>query len=93
MNASVTWNANVDATVGYLLYHGVNVGVFDDVKNIPGIASTSYTYTGLEDGILHYFAIEAYDGVPNLSGQSGAVSKSGPAPSLRRIMTLKGMSR
>jgi hypothetical protein len=82
MDALVQWEAVGDADlVGYNVYHG-----YEDVGGTPTFfefftvlaPTTQYQFTGLDDFKKHFFAVTAFDEVPNESTLSVTVSKRVP---------------
>jgi hypothetical protein len=69
---TLTWNANTESDLaGYRIHHGTTSGSYSahiDVHNV-----TSYTVTGLTEGLTYYFAATAYDASGNESGYSNEV--------------------
>lgn len=90
MNATVTWNANTEPDLaGYLVYHGIASLIYD-----PGITvlapTTTYLFTGLEVGILHYFNVKAFDTSGNVSAFGGEVTKFEPIPVYAQSVAMHG---
>ncbi len=82
MNATITWNANTEPDLaGYQVFHGISSGVYTPADTVTVLApTTTYTYVGLDVGIIHYFAVKAFDTTGNLSAFSAEVSKIEPFP-------------
>lgn len=82
MNATLTWNANTESDLaGYVVSHGIASLVYTPADTVTVLVpTTTYTYTGLEVGILHYFNVQAFDTTGNLSAFGGEVTKSEPIP-------------
>jgi hypothetical protein len=57
---------------GYRVYHGTTPGALNDVFQVAGAATTSYTVSQLAPG-THYFAVAAYTS----AGVEGAISPVG----------------
>jgi hypothetical protein len=57
---------------GYRVYHGTTPGALNDVFQVSGAATTSYTVSQLAPG-THYFAVAAYTS----AGVEGAISPVG----------------
>lgn len=57
---SLAWDASPDPDVqGYRIYYGRESGVYSNSANVGN--SLKATVTGLEEGVLYYFACVAYD--------------------------------
>src|SRR5512139_87101 len=77
--AMLTWAApsqNTDGTAltnlaGFKVYHGTSATALNDVIQLEGAASTTYTYGQLGSG-THYFAVSAYT-VNGLEGDLSAL--------------------
>src|SRR5436190_2253051 len=69
----LAWDANTEPDLaGYKVYYGSASGTYTaniDVGNI-----TTYTVTGLQDGLLYFFAVTAYVAAAPESGFSNEVS-------------------
>ena len=79
--ASLNWDPNVESDLaGYYVYHGTASGSYGAPMD-AGVATT-YTVTGLTDGVTYYFSVTARDVAGNESGYSNEVSKTigGGAP-------------
>lgn len=78
--AALSWLAptqNTDGSpvtglAGYRVYHGTTASALNDVFQVSGAASTSYTVSQLPSG-THYFAVAAY----TTAGVEGAMSAVG----------------
>lgn len=70
---SLAWDANTEADLaGYKLYIGNSTGIYQ--SNIDVGKVTTYTVTGLQEGLLYFFAVTAYNTSANGSGYSDEVS-------------------
>jgi hypothetical protein len=84
MDATVHWDASADPDgdlVGYNVYHGYldPFGVVYWIEFFTVLAPTlQKSFTGLDDFKTHYFAVSAFDEVPNESQLSSVVSKRVP---------------
>ena len=89
-SVSLAWNPNPETNVvGYSVYYGTASGTYIGVVDVGNV--TSWTVTGLTDGQLHYFAVDAYtsDGahsprsaeVSGVTATSAAASLTTPTPS------------
>lgn len=63
---TVSWTApatdiagNTASPAGYRVYHGTQPGVYTDMTDVGN--NLSVTYTSLQAGKTHYFAVSAYD--------------------------------
>ena len=78
--ASLSWLAptqNTDGSpatdlAGYRVYHGIAADALDEIFQVPGASSTSYTVSQLGPG-THYFRVAAY----TAAGLEGAMSAVG----------------
>jgi hypothetical protein len=84
-SAALSWavpSQNTDGSsltnlAGFKVYHGTSASSLNDVVQIEGPASTSYTYPQLEAG-THYFAVSAYTSGGVESIPSALASKTIP---------------
>jgi hypothetical protein len=64
--AVLTWTAPASdggaAIAGYLVFQGTSAGGETLIANITSPATTSCNCTGLENGVVHYFSVLAYNG-------------------------------
>jgi hypothetical protein len=75
--AALSWTApeqNSDGSpssglAGYRIYHGTGPEALNEMTQVPGAASTHYTFSQLPRG-THYFAVAAY----TVEGLEGALS-------------------
>jgi fibronectin type 3 domain-containing protein len=75
--ANLTWNANTESDVaGYKVYRGTGSGTYGAPLSTLPKTTTSFTATGLQNGITYFFVITAYDNAGNESTFSNEVSKS-----------------
>ncbi len=80
--AILSWDppvTNEDGTpltdlMGYKLYYGTSSGVYGTNPDI--VDGITYKLSNLEDGIVYYFAVTAYDASGNESNFSNEVSKT-----------------
>src|SRR5262245_16743211 len=73
-NLTLAWNANSDTnTAGYRLYWGTQTGVYTQSVNVGN--TTSFTVSGLTDGMPYYFVVRAYNAAGVESGPSTEVSR------------------
>ncbi|MCU0835793.1 MAG: hypothetical protein MUC77_15380 [Chromatiaceae bacterium] len=57
---TLAWNPSASPNVGgYLLYYGLGRGQYTTVVDVGN--QTRYTVLDLEDGVIYYFAVTAYD--------------------------------
>ena len=78
--ATLSWTAptqNTDGSqltdlAGYRVYHGASPNALDQMTQLPGASTTTYTFNQLSIG-THYFAVAAY----NTSGVESALSGVG----------------
>jgi hypothetical protein len=69
----VVWSANTEADLaGYKVYWGTASGTYPNSRNVGN--TTSYTITGLTEGMKYYIAVTAYDTDGNESGYSEPTS-------------------
>jgi FG-GAP-like repeat/Fibronectin type III domain len=69
----LAWNPNTDPNLGgYVLYWGTQSGVYTSNSNVGNVTTTQVT--GLADGTVYYFAVEAYNTAGLMSGYSNEVS-------------------
>ena len=72
---SLAWDANTEPNLaGYKVYYGTASHDYDWVLNVGKV--TTYTVTGLTDGLTYYFAATAYNTANLESAPSGEVSTS-----------------
>jgi hypothetical protein len=73
----LSWRISPDLDVsGYLVYYGLASGVYyGDASPIDAGKTTSYRVEGLQNGLLYFFAIAAYDHKDDSSWHSGAFSE------------------
>ena len=76
---TLSWDSNPEPNLGgYRLYYGQSSRNY--TANIDVGNQTTYTQSGLEDGVTHYFAVTAYDATRTIeSGFSNEASASGSA--------------
>ena len=76
---SLTWIASPGATTYNVKRSTINGGPYSTIA--PGIATTSYTNTGLTNGTTYYYVVSASNGAegPN-SSQVSAIPSAGPNP-------------
>lgn len=72
-----TDGSNLTDLAGYRIYHGLNASALNDVVEINGENSTSYTFNALASG-THYFAVSAFNNSGVESALSGVGSKAIP---------------
>jgi hypothetical protein len=78
--AALSWTAptqNADGSAltdlaGYKVYHGTSASALNEIIDVPGVSSTTYTFNLLSSG-THYFAVAAY----NSAGINSALSTVG----------------
>ena len=59
-DVTLAWNPNTEEDLaGYRIYYGTASGDYDHTLEVGN--QTEYTVTGLEEGLLYYFAATAYD--------------------------------
>ncbi len=83
--AALSWTAPIEYTdgrpltdlAGYRIYHGTNANALNDVVQLAGAGSTSYTFNQLSSG-THYFAVTAYTQAGVEGTRSGVGSKTIP---------------
>ena len=72
---SLAWDANTEPNLaGYKVYYGTASHNYGSVLNVGKV--TTYTVTGLTDGLTYYFAATAYNTANLESATSGEVSTS-----------------
>ncbi len=65
-----TWNANTEPDLtGYTVYYGTNASTISTPMFV-GKSTTSKTLTGLTNGQIYYYQLEAEDGAGNRSGRT-----------------------
>ena len=70
---TLAWNPNAEPDiVGYVLHWGTQSGVYTSNSNVGNV--TTKQVTGLADGTVYYFAVEAYNTAGLMSGYSSEVS-------------------
>lgn len=80
--ATLSWAAptqNTDGSpltdlAGFRVYHGTNPNLLDQMTQLPGAGSTTYSFNELASG-THYFAVAAYNTGGVESALSGVGSK------------------
>src|SRR5207253_2039481 len=77
--ATPSWSAATGAAP-YNLYRSTTSGGDGSTPVVTGIASTSYTNTGLTNGITYYFRVAAVNpsGTPGQSNQASATPNAPP---------------
>jgi hypothetical protein len=76
-DVTLAWNPNTEEDLfGYRIYYGTASGDYDYTLEVGN--QTEYTVTGLEEGLLYYFAATAYDLSWNESGYSDEVVYAPP---------------
>lgn len=69
----LAWDANTESDLaGYRIYYGNASGTYQSTVDVGNV--TSYTVTGLGDGLLYFFAVTAYGTTSGESGFSNEVS-------------------
>jgi hypothetical protein len=72
-DVKLAWDANTDSDLaGYKVYYGTASGTYQSNIDVGNV--TSYTVTGLGDGLLYFFAVTAYGTSSGESGYSNEVS-------------------
>jgi hypothetical protein len=72
-DVTLAWNPNTEADLaGYRIYYGTAGGDYDYALDLGN--QTEYTITGLEEGVLYYFAATAYDLGGNESDYSNEIT-------------------
>ena len=72
-DVTLAWNPNTEEDLaGYRIYYGTASGDYDYTLEVGN--QTEYTVTGLEEGLLYYFAATAYNLSWNESGYSNEVA-------------------
>ena len=70
---SLSWNPNGEADLdGYKIYYGTSPGNYGPPIDVGDV--TSYSLSGLIEGVRYYIALAAYDTSDNESGKSGEVN-------------------
>jgi len=70
---SLSWNPNGEADLdGYKIYYGTSPGNYGPPIDVGDV--TSYSLSGLTEGVRYYIALAAYDTSDNESGKSGEVN-------------------
>ena len=70
---SLSWNPNGEADLdGYMIYYGTSPGNYGPPIDVGEV--TSYSLSGLTEGVRYYIALAAYDTSDNESGKSGEVN-------------------
>lgn len=73
--ATISWIANTEPDLaGYRILHGTTPGVYSEFATVGLV--TSYVWGGLLPHVTHYWVVQAFDQVPNFSGNSAEVSKA-----------------
>ncbi|MDY6965069.1 MAG: invasin domain 3-containing protein [Halobacteriota archaeon] len=101
---TLTWTApgddgNTGTALGYIVRYSTsqitNQGEFDSATDYPNIwtpqiagSNENYTLTGLTPNTTYYFAIEAFDEVPNQASLSNSPMAVVPAPPVINSVTL-----
>ncbi len=62
---------------GYRIHHGMSATALDEVIEIQGASTTTYTFNQLVNG-THYFAVSAYSSTNVESTPSNVASKTIP---------------
>ncbi len=82
------WDAVVNAE-GYKVYHSITPDVSIDptpvdvpVSSLADPANPEYIYVGLADGIIHYFAVSAY----NALGDEGPLSEETGCAAISQVV-------
>lgn len=81
--ASLSWTAPSQTTdgsaladlAGYRIYHGTSADTMNEMTQVPGAATTAYTFNNLNSG-THYFAVAAYTSTGSESPLSAIGSKT-----------------
>ncbi len=72
-SVTLAWDPSTGADVaGYKVHYGTTSGTYDRVVDAGNV--TTFTVTGLQPGITHYFAATAYSSAGMESGYSNEVS-------------------
>jgi hypothetical protein len=70
---TLAWDPNTESDLaGYKVYYGTASGVYTSNIDVGNV--TSFTVTGLQDGLLYFFAVTAYNTSAGESGFSNEVS-------------------
>ncbi len=77
--ATLEWSANSESDLAdYWIYRGSASGAYGTpIATVPAGVST-YTVAGLQNGIVHYFVVSAYEIAGNEGPRSDEVSKAVP---------------
>jgi len=88
----LNWNASSGAT-SYKVYRGTTSGDYDTV--FPGITDTSYTDTGLTNGVTYYYAVTAVNssGESGYSNEASATPQEGPDPPTNLTASVPGQPK
>lgn len=74
--AGISWDPNSEPDLaGYRVHYGES-GVYSQMVDVG--RATTYTVTGLREGMTYYFSVTAYDSAGNESGYSLEASKTIP---------------
>ncbi|OPY79365.1 MAG: Fibronectin type III domain protein [Syntrophorhabdus sp. PtaU1.Bin153] len=74
-DVTLAWNANTESTLaGYRIYYGTVSGNYTSNIDVGNV--TTFTVTGLNDGVTYYFAATAYDTSRIESAYSNEVVKA-----------------
>src|SRR2546425_1167378 len=70
---NLAWDANTEPDLaGYKVYYGNASGIYQTPIDVDNV--TTYTVTGLQDGLTYFFAVTAYNTSDSESGFSNEVS-------------------
>ena len=70
---TLAWDPNIEEDLdGYVLYYGIDSGIYTEAVDIGNL--TEYTLTGLEEDVVYYFSVTAYDIYGNESDFSDELS-------------------
>jgi hypothetical protein len=87
-DVTVGWDANREADIaGYIVAYGTISGKLTTKVDVGNL--TSFTFTGLPDGRLHYFAVQAY----NAAGLKSALSEEIPYAPPAMTPIIEGSAR
>jgi hypothetical protein len=76
---TLAWDANTEPDLaGYNLYYGLEPGIYGPPNKINVGNVTTYTITGLTNGVRYNFVATAYDTLGNESGYSNEVLYTPP---------------